>query len=235
MKIDSFIDEVNKIGISIDSNIMKKLDEYSKFLIEYNSHTNLTAIKEEEGIYLKHFFDSILVAKYFDFNKINSLIDVGSGAGFPGIVLKIFYPHLKLTVLDSNNKKTKFISELVEKLNLENVDIVNDRAENYVKSHRHEYDASIARAVSELRIISELCLPLTKVNGYFIAMKGNYEEEYNNSSNTFNLLNSSIEKIYEDELPIEKSRRTFILVKVNKIIDEKYPRTYEQIIKKALK
>lgn len=235
MKTSNFFEEIRKLGLEINEDIVEKLDLYAKFLMEYNAHTNLTAIKDEEGIYLKHFFDSILVSKYFDFKSINSLIDIGSGAGFPGVVLKIFFPHLKLTVLDSNNKKTKFIVELVNRLNLNDVTIVNDRAENFVKHHRHEFDASIARAVSELRVISELCLPLTKVNGTFIAMKGNYEEEYNSALSTLKVLNASVDNIFEDELPFEGSRRTFILIRVDKMIDEKYPRLYEQIIKKPLK
>ena len=237
MTINSFIEELKKINIILTDEQIDLFKKYADFLIEYNKTTNLTAIRDIEGIYLKHFYDSCLVVNndVVDFNNIDSLIDIGSGAGFPGVVIKILYPNIKLTLLDSNNKKTTFLSKLVELLNLEDVEIINDRAENYVKNNRHKYDISIARAVSELRIISELCIPLTKVGGYFIALKGNYEEEFESTKKTFEILNSSVEKVIETILPIEQSRRSLIFIKVNKTVDNKYPRSYEQIIKKRLK
>ena len=237
MTINSFIEELKKINIILTDEQIDLFKKYADFLLEYNKTTNLTAIRDIEGIYLKHFYDSWLVVnnEVVDFNNIDSLIDIGSGAGFPGVVIKILYPNIKLTLLDSNNKKTTFLSKLVELLNIEDVEIINDRAENYVKNNRHKYDISIARAVSELRIISELCIPLTKVGGYFIALKGNYEEEFESAKKTFEILNSSVEKVIETILPIEQSRRSLIFIKVNKTVDNKYPRSYEQIIKKRLK
>jgi 16S rRNA (guanine527-N7)-methyltransferase len=170
-----------------------------------------------------------------DFSKVNNLIDIGTGAGFPGVVIKIMQPHINVTLLDSNNKKTTFLKELVKVLELDDVNIVNDRAENFVKQNRQSYDISIARAVSELRVISELCLPLTKVGGYFIALKGNYADEIKAGSETIKKLNSEIESIKEVKLPIENSYRSIFFVKVDKKIDEMYPRRYEQIVKKPLK
>ena len=237
MKTNEFIDELIKIGISLDSKQLDLFKKYAEFLMEYNKKTNLTAIREMDDIYLKHFYDSLLVCcnDEVDFSKVDNLIDIGSGAGFPGVVLKIVYPSINLTLLDSNNKKTKFLQELVDYLGLKNVEIVNDRAENYVKNNRHKFDVSVARAVSELRIISELCLPLTKVDGYFIALKSHYEEELAKARDTIRLLNGNICEIKELTLPFEKSLRANIIIKVTDEISSKYPRTYDQILKKALK
>ena len=235
MKNNEFIEGLKSIGITLDDLQIEKFKNYCDFLLEYNKTTNLTAIRDEEGVYLKHFFDSALICKYFDFSKVNNLIDIGSGAGFPGLVLKILYPNLKVTLLDSNNKKVKFLEKVSEILELDNVEFICDRAENFIKNRREYYDVSIARAVSELRIISELCLPFTKIGGNFIAMKANYETELEAAKTTFDVLNSKIKNIYETKLPVEESNRSFIIVEVQDKIDNKYPRPYDQIIKKQLK
>lgn len=237
MTIDRFIEELKKINIELTEEQLDKFKKYASFLLEYNKTTNLTAIRDMEGVYLKHFYDSLLVfnSDIIDYSNINSLIDIGTGAGFPGVVIKIMYPNINVTLLDSNNKKTKFLEELVKILELDGVTIINDRAENYVKNHRQEFDITIARAVSELRIIAELCLPLTKIDGYFIALKGNYVEEIKAASDAIKKLNSEIISIKEKKLPVENSYRSIIYVKVNQKIDEAYPRRYEQIIKKPLK
>ena len=237
MTIDKFIEELKKINIELTDNQLEKFKIYADFLLEYNKTTNLTAIRDIEGVYLKHFYDSLLVLDndIVDFSKIDSLIDIGTGAGFPGVVIKIMYPNINVTLLDSNNKKTTFLKELVKVLELSGVTIVNDRAEDFVKENRQKFDISIARAVSELRVISELCLPLTKVGGYFIALKGNYLDEIKAASDAIKILNSEIESIKEKKLPVENSYRSIIFIKVNKKIDEMYPRRYEQIIKKQLK
>lgn len=237
MTIDRFIEELKNINIELTEEQLDKFKKYASFLLEYNKTTNLTAIRDIEGVYLKHFYDSLLVfnSDIIDYSNINSLIDIGTGAGFPGVVIKIMYPNINVTLLDSNNKKTKFLEELVKILELDGVTIVNDRAENYVKNHRQEFDITIARAVSELRIIAELCLPLTKIDGYFIALKGNYVEEIKAASDVIKKLNSEIISIKEKMLPVENSYRSIIYVKVKQKIDEAYPRRYEQIIKKPLK
>lgn len=237
MTEDKFIEELKKINIVLTEEQLDKLKKYADFLLEYNKTTNLTAIRDIEGVYLKHFFDSLLVLDndIIDYSKINNLIDVGTGAGFPGVVIKIMFPNINVTLLDSNNKKTTFLKELVKKLELDNVTVINERAEDYAKENRQKFDISIARAVSELRVISELCLPLTKVGGYFIALKGNYVSEIESASKTIEILNSKVESIKERELPIEKSYRSIIYIKNNKKIDDMYPRRYEQIIKKPLK
>ena len=237
MTIDKFIEELKKINIVLTDDQLEKFKKYADFLLEYNKTTNLTAIRDIEGVYLKHFYDSLLVFNndIIDYSKVNNLIDVGTGAGFPGVVIKIIQPHISVTLLDSNNKKTTFLKELVKVLNLDNVTVVNDRAENFVNENRQKFDISIARAVSELRVIAELCLPLTKVNGYFVALKGNYVPEIKQASIAIEKLNSEIVSIQETQLPIENSYRSIIYIRNNKKIDDIYPRRYEQIIKKALK
>lgn len=237
MKIDEFISELKNKNIKYNENQLELLKKYADFLLEYNKNVNLTAIRDIEGVYLKHFYDSILTfsSNTLDFNKVDSLIDIGTGAGFPGLVIKIFYPHINVTLLDSNNKKTTFLKKVVEYLNLDGITIINDRAENFVKEHRQEFDVSVARAVSELRIIAELCLPLTKINGRFIALKSNYEEELKNAMPAISELNSKIETINEFELPKENAKRAIIHFMVQGNINDKYPRAYDQIIKKVIK
>lgn len=128
MNKELFIKELEKIGFNITEEQLNSLDIYCKFLLEYNSHTNLTAIKEEDQVYLKHFYDSITFIKAIDLNNINNLIDIGTGAGFPGMVLKILFPNLEVTLLDSNNKKIKFLEELSEKLNLTKINFLDRKS-----------------------------------------------------------------------------------------------------------
>ena len=177
MKIDSFKKELDKLNLIYNQYMLDQLETYYNFLIDYNSHTNLTAIKSKEEVYLKHFYDSLTVCRAVDLNNISKIIDIGSGAGFPGIVLKIFFPHLDITILDSNNKKTTFMKYLIEKLDLKNVNIVNNRAEEYAKNNLNMYDLCVSRAVAFIDIISELCLPFIKKEGKVVLMKGNFDNE----------------------------------------------------------
>ncbi len=234
MNISEFKSEVEKLGISINDDILNKLEIYKNFLIEYNTHTNLTAIKEEKDIYLKHFYDSLTITKVIDLNKVNNLIDIGTGAGFPGMVIKIFYPNVKVTLLDSNNKKTKFLELLKDKLNLD-VEIVNDRVENYSKNWLNNFDIVTSRAVANLRVLSELCLPLVKKNGYFIPLKGNIEEELNDSLDTINIMKSKIMNRVEFNLYNNNGIRNILLIKKEGISNINDIRPYDKIAKKPLK
>lgn len=234
MNKEEFIKEIELLGINITDNKLEKLSIYLEFLKEYNSHTNLTAIKEDNEIYLKHFYDSLTIIKAIDLNNYNSLLDVGSGAGFPGMVLKIFYPNLEVTLIDSNNKKTKFLELLSKKLDLK-VNIVNDRVENFAKNNLNSFDIVTSRAVANLRVLAELSLPLVKKDGLFIPLKGNIDEKLEDSLETIEILNSKIMNQITFELNNNNGIRNIIVIKKNIETEEKILRGYDKIIKKPLK
>lgn len=234
MKINEFINYLDEYQIKYNDDILKKLDIYANFLLEYNSHTNLTAIRNIEDVYLKHFLDSILLLVNFDIEKNAKILDIGTGAGFPGVILKIFRSDLDITLLDSNNKKITFLNELIKKLELNNIKAVNDRAENFIKNNREAFDYVTSRAVSSLNVLSELSIPFVKINGYFIPMKGNYELELNDSLNAINILGGELIKTIDYLLPVENSNRSIIVIKKNKSTESCYPRLYDKIKKKPL-
>lgn len=234
MNKEEFILEASKLGIDLTENQLEQFEVYCNTLLEYNKHTNLTAIRTKEDVYLKHFYDSMTIIKNVNLNK-EKVIDVGTGPGFPGIVLKIIFPEIDLTLLDSNNKKTKFLTFICEELNFNEVKIINDRIESFVKNNRYNFDIVTARAVSHLRIISELCLPLIKENGLFIALKGEATNEVIESRETLKILNSEIIKETKFLLPKENSKRTILSIKRYKEIPDLYPRNYDKIVKKPLK
>ena len=172
MTENEFLNELTKLNINLTTEQQEKLKNYAEFLLSYNEHTNLTAIKNIDEVYLKHFYDSLTLSKIANFTN-ESLLDIGTGAGFPGLVLAIVYPNLQVTLLDSNNKKIKFLQECLSKLNLKNVTLVQERAEVYTKNNREKFDYVTSRAVAELRILLELGIPSLKVNGHFLIMKAN--------------------------------------------------------------
>ena len=235
MNREVFENELHKLGIDLTGNQIISFNTYCEFLKEYNSHTNLTAIKDDEGIFLKHFYDSLTIVNAIDLNKYDTLIDIGTGAGFPGMVLKIIYPHLKVTLLDSNNKKINFLKELAMKLKIKGIEFYQGRAEDYVKTHREQFDIVTARAVSNLPVLSELCLPLTKLDGYFVAMKGSNKEEIEEAKFAIRTLGGHIEEIVNFILPIEESERNIIRIRKIKNTPKEYPRRYEKILKTPLK
>jgi len=235
MNKELFINEVKKLGIELTNKQLEDLEIYCNYLIEYNTHTNLTSITEPEQIYLKHFYDSLTICKTIDLNKYNNLIDIGTGAGFPGMVLKIIYPNLNVTLLDSNNKKITFLEELSKKLNINKISFYHGRAEEYVINNRETFDIVTARAVSNLTVLSELCMPLTKINGYFIPMKGSNQEEIEEAKYAIEKLGGKIELISEFKLPIEESGRNIIKIKKEKETPKEYPRRYDKITKSPLK
>ncbi len=176
MKIDEFRKKVQELGVNITKQQEDMLEKYYDHLKEYNEHTNLTAITEKEDVYLKHFYDSLTIVKAIKLDN-QSLIDIGTGAGFPGLVLKIMFPNLKITLLDSNNKKTAFLREMIAMLNLQDIEVVNSRAEDYAKQNFGKYDICVSRAVAFIDIISSLTLPLIKEDGVVVLMKGNFTNE----------------------------------------------------------
>lgn len=233
MTKEEFIKEIEKLNINYTEEMLNKLNIYMKFLIEYNSHTNLTAIKTKEEIYLKHFYDSLTICKSYDLNKTNNLIDIGTGAGFPGMVIKIFFPKIEVTLLDSNNKKTKFLEELSKKLDLK-VTIINDRVENYSKNNLNSFDIVTSRAVANLRVLSEICLPLVKVEGYFIPLKGNIEEELKEAKETILIMNGKIVDTITFNLLDTVGIRNILLIKKMDNTKIENIRTYDKILKKPL-
>lgn len=229
MNINEFINEVDRLGLKLNDDMLNKLNIYKDYLIEYNKHTNLTRITNVDDIYLKHFYDSLTILKSIDLDKYNNLIDVGSGAGFPGMVIAICFPKLKVVLLDSSNKRVDFLNSLINKLGLNNVKTVCARAEEYAKSNLDTYDIVTSRAVADLEILSELCIPLVKVNGYFIALKSNIDNELDNSKGIISKLNANIDNIYKFMLPDNKSVRTIIKIKKIKKTPNGYPREYAKI------
>lgn len=213
--INEFIKNLQKNNIPYDDEKLTQLNIYYNFLIDYNSHTNVTAITDEKEVYFKHFLDSLMVSKAVNLSN-QIILDIGSGAGFPGIVLKIFYQDIKLTVLDSNNKKITFINMLLEKLNIKDVVTVCDRAENYMKDHLNEFDIVLSRAVAYADIITSLSVPFIKKDGVIILMKGSYEGEIKVLNTYKNELNiSSIDIINYDILSNENNRSLIVIKKNN--------------------
>ena len=233
MNKEQFISELKKINIKITDDMLSKLDEYYKILVEENSKYNLTAIIEESSVYLKHFYDSLSIIKIIDLNN-QYLLDIGTGAGFPGLVLKIVFPNLKIDLLDSTNKKCLFLQKVIDKLNLKGINVINARAEEYAQDNREKYDIVTSRAVAPLKHLLEYSIPVLKIDGQFISLKSNIEEELKNINNYYLKLHLSNEEIIQFELPYESSLRTLYKVTKQKVTPLIYPRTYSQIKKKDI-
>lgn len=231
MNIETFIKEVEKLNISVTKENLASLAKYKDLLVEYNKKFNLTAIKSDEEIYLKHFYDSLTLIKAYSLNGNLKLLDIGTGAGFPGLVLKIFYPDLELTLLDSNHKKIAFLEVVIKELNLKNVTCINSRAENLPKTYREYFDIVTSRAVAHLRILLELSIPYLKIGGKLIAMKGLSEDEIKESAKILEKLDSTIVDTIKFNLPIEGSNRSLVIIQKNKKTNEIYPRSYDKIVK----
>ena len=229
MNLKIFIEETNKLGINLTEEQLNKLEKFYELLISWNEKMNLTRITEKEEVYLKHFYDSLTLSKVIDLTKDLTLCDVGSGAGFPGIVLKIAFPNLKIKLIDSLQKRVNYLNEIIKDLELTDIEAIHTRAEDYAKNHREEYNIVTARAVANLRVLSELCIPMVKVNGYFIAMKSSIEEEKEESKEILKKLNSNIEHIETFYLPIENSLRNIVKIKKLDKTNPVYPRRIEKM------
>ena len=234
MNKKEFVNDLSNLGINPTDKQLELLEGYYKELVDYNKHTNLTAIVDEKDVYYKHFYDSLTLTKVIDLNSQESLLDIGSGAGFPGIVLKIFYPNLNITLIDSNNKKTKFLEYIIDKLQLDSINVINDRVENYSKIALNSFDVVTARAVTNLPVLVELSLPLVKENKYFIALKGDASEEIEKSIDAIDIMHGSIDNTIIFDLPYGYGKRTIISIKKNKNTSIDEIRPYDKIIKKPL-
>ncbi len=230
-----FIKEAEKLNIIIDATASLKFEAYFKKLVEVNEVMNLTSITDHDGVYNKHFLDSLSIAKAIDLNKEQTLLDVGSGAGFPSIPLAIVSNKISVTIIDALNKRISFLNDLAKELELDNVKALHIRAEEYAKEKRNSFDIVTARAVARLNILSELCLPLVKVGGYFIAMKSqDYKDELKEALNGIQILGGSVEATIPFELPDDQGFRTLIIIKKVKETNKKYPRAFARIKEKPL-
>ena len=228
-----FIKQLETKGITLTPQQVNQFKQYFKILVEWNEKMNLTAITDEEGVYLKHFYDSLTIAFDFDFTDQN-IVDVGAGAGFPSVPLKIVYPELKITIVDSLTKRITFLNHLFKELNLSNCQAISARAEDYAKDHRQKCDIVMARAVARLNILDELCLPLVKVGGYFLALKGlKATEELEEAGKGIVLLGGQVEKSIDFTLTND-NHRSNIIIKQVRDTPAKYPRMFGKIKKQPL-
>lgn len=227
-------DLLKELNIEITNIQEKQFEVYYQFLIEYNKITNLTRITEKEEVYYKHFFDSLTIAKSLNLHEIESICDMGSGAGFPSIPLKIIYPHLHITIVDSLNKRITFLKQLAEKLELGYLDIIHDRVETYALKNQAKFDLVTARALGNLSLISEMGIPMTKIGGKFIALKGiNYEDEYLESKKGIEYLGCKVLDIKKYILPNQFGTRFHIVISKTKHVIG-FPRQFSVMNKKPL-
>ena len=233
MNKELFINEVKKLNINLTDTMLEQLDSYYELLVTENKKYNLTAITDKEQVYLKHFYDSLTLSKGIELNN-QSLCDIGTGAGFPGMVLKIAFPNLKVTLVDATEKKCNFLKMVIEKLNLKDFNVINARAEEYSKKTREIYDVVTSRAVAPLKHLLEYSIPLVKVNGTYIAMKSDIETELIGIEKYENKLSLYNRKILKFTLPVEESTRTLISFKKSSKTNLIYPRRYNEIKKKSL-
>lgn len=226
MSVEWLSKKLSEHGIELSETQKEQFQTYYQLLVEWNEKMNLTSITEEHDVYLKHFYDSITPSFYYDFDGELSICDVGAGAGFPSIPLKIVFPELKVTIVDSLNKRIQFLNHLAAELGLQDVSFVHDRAESYGKgAYRESYDIVTARAVARLNVLSELCLPLVKKGGQFIALKSSKgEEELQEANFAINILGGNVKETFSFELPEDAGERQMIVIDKRRQTSKKYPR-----------
>lgn len=221
----------------LDDEMLQRFEIYFKLLVEWNEKMNLTAITDEHGVAVKHFADSLTLYNFVDVKKNASIIDVGTGAGFPGVVLKIARPDIKLTLLDSLNKRLTFLDTVLNNTGLDS-ELVHSRAEEGGKNklYREKFDIAVSRAVARLNVLCEYCLPYVKVGGLFVAMKGpNADEELDGAENALKLLGGKVEKVHKFNLPCDEGERTIIVIKKVKPTPKQYPRISGKIKSQPLR
>jgi 16S rRNA (guanine527-N7)-methyltransferase len=225
--ITNFQSSILKQGLLPTMQQLNQFDIYYKTLVEWNQHMNLTAITDRKDVYVKHFIDSLTLASNVNLAEIDSIADIGSGAGFPSIPLKIMFPHLRVTIVDSLKKRIGFLETLMQRLALNNVNCIHGRAEDIARTpeHRDAYQLVTARAVARLPILNELCLPFTRINGVFISMKGSdYANEIKESEKSLQILKGKVENIYVFQLPEENATRANIVIRKVGLTPKLYPR-----------
>lgn len=231
----NFKEDLKKINIELTNEAFLNFEEYYKFLVEYNEHVNLTAITDYDGVYYKHFYDSLTLSLALDVTMPINLVDVGAGAGFPSIPNAIVFNNLNVTIIDALNKRINFLNELIAKLKLNNAKALHARAEEYAAFHREEADVVTARAVARLNILAELCIPLVKVGGLFVAMKSvESEQEFLEAKGAIKTLGAEHLKTISVELPNQMGHREILVFKKVNKTPSKYPRQFSQIKNKPL-
>ncbi|MGL6065872.1 MAG: 16S rRNA (guanine(527)-N(7))-methyltransferase RsmG [Cetobacterium sp.] len=229
------IEGIKKIGLKYTDEKVNNLIKYFEYLVEYNSHTNLTAIRDEKDALEKHFLDSLLLQNLLDEKECKKAIDIGTGAGFPGMVLAIFNPNVEFVLMDSVGKKTIFLENVKELLNLENVTVVNSRAEDYITpENRETFDIGLCRGVNKLNVILEYMIPFIKVNGHFLAQKMVGTEEEGEATNALDILGAKIITVHRYNLPNYGDERLVVEILKDKSTDAKYPRRAGVALKKPL-
>ena len=230
--------KVKELSIVLNDKQIQQFEQYYNILVEWNKVMNLTAITEYEEVVEKHFLDSLTIVNAINMEKIETLIDVGTGAGFPGIPLKIAFPHLKVTLLDSLNKRIKFLNEVINLLELDDIKAIHGRAEDYAKQaeYREQYDICVSRAVANLATLSEYCLPYVKVDGLFVPYKsGEIDEELKSSEKAVSILGGKVEEVVKFQLPGTDIGRSFVKIHKIKETKKKYPRKAGMPTKEPLK
>ena len=218
---------MDRLQIETNENMLEQFNLFYHLLVEWNKVMNLTGITEYEEVVEKHFADSLSLARFLDLNKIHTVIDVGTGAGFPGIPLKIVFPHLKVVLLDSLNKRINFLNEVIAKLDLKEIHTIHGRAEEYARKpeYREQFDLCVSRAVANLSVLSEYCIPYIQVGGIFVPYKsGDIDEEVAASRKAVDILGGQIDHVEKFQLPDTDIHRSFVFINKIKNTQKKYPR-----------
>ena len=225
--MSKFLENCEKMNLTLSTEQQKQFIRYYELLVEWNTFMNLTGITEFQEVLQKHFEDSLAVVKGTDLFSVKSVMDIGTGAGFPGLPLKIAFPHLKVVLLDSLGKRVKFLNHVIEELRLEDITAIHGRAEDFARKeeYREQFDLVVSRAVANLATLSEYCLPYVKVGGMFIPYKsGEIDEEVKGSKKAVKVLGGEIEDVVKFELPGTDIGRSFVKIHKVKNTAKKYPR-----------